>query len=104
MVSVPTPVNHLTMSQNPNPNQSSYGPEAGHSYAEKIDAFKKDLDAIEAGHPDLFANRGDKLADHYVLDATNTKTGFRFLPGSNLPESVKEECICAYRKEFALVE
>lgn len=104
MVSVPNAVNHLAMNQNPNTNQSSYEPEAGHSYSEKIDAFKKDLDAIEARHPDLFANKGDKLADHYVLDATNTKAGFRFLPDSDLPEDVKEECLCAYRKEFALAE
>ncbi len=98
MVSVPVQVSKtMTM-------PTSQEPEIGKSYAEKIDAFKKDLDAIEARHQDFFGPRGDKLADHYILDATNTQKGFRFQQPSELPEAIQEECLCAYKKEFGEVD
>ncbi|SCC50694.1 hypothetical protein GA0116948_111113 [Chitinophaga costaii] len=81
-------------------NKSSYEPEAGKSFAEKIDALKKDLDTIEAHHQDFFGPRGDRLADHYIFDDDITKRGFRFQQDSDLPDAIKEECLRAYEKAF----
>lgn len=78
----------------------------GEEYTEKNKAFESAMEAIEEKHLEFFRSRKpqneteqhDRLHNHYALSTASGQVSFRFNEGSDLPASLKQECLDAFHQ------
>ncbi|QNF33968.1 hypothetical protein HUW51_15015 [Adhaeribacter swui] len=78
----------------------------GDEYTQKNKAFEAAMAAIEEKHQDYFQSRPaqnetephDRLHNHYALSTASGQVSFRFNEGSDLPASLKQECLDAFHE------
>ena len=80
----------------------------GGAYSKKKDELIEAFNQIEEKYQTYFKNRPpqydldnyDRLKRHYMIYETSNKITFAFNPDTDLPESIKSECIEVYNRLF----
>lgn len=80
----------------------------GRDIVEKAKQFNIELDKIEQNNIDYFKSKppqlpskeNEILANNYIIYTSNGRVMFNFKPGSDLPQSIRDECIEAFKKVY----
>jgi hypothetical protein len=80
----------------------------GKDIADKAKLFKEELNKVEENNFEYFKSQRskfaseehDKLGNHYMIYTANSRVTFNFLPDSKLLQSIKDECIEAFKRVY----